>query len=75
MTDRPRLTFDDDGTPRVTIPVDERGNVVSVRCSNAGLVEFIGEVKDHVMRRSGDPELQRKVGKSLIDLLGKWVRS
>lgn len=74
---RPTLSFDKDGTPRVTLPSDENGNGgnVSVRVSAEGLAEFIGEVKDHLMRKSGDPELQRKVGKSMLDLLGRWVRS
>ncbi len=74
---RPHLSFDRDGTPRVTLPSDENGNGgnVSVRVSPEGLAEFIGEVKDAVMSRSGDPELQRKIGKSLLDVLGKWARS
>lgn len=72
---RPSLTFDPDGTPRVSIPTDDRGNVASMRVSAEGLAEFIGEVKEHLMRRSGDPELQRKVGKSMLDILGRWVNS
>lgn len=46
-----------------------------MQVSAEGLATFIGEVKDAVITRSGDPELQRKVGKSLIDVLAKWARS
>jgi hypothetical protein len=32
-------------------------------------------VKTYVMRKGGDPDVQRKLGKSLIDVLSKWVGS
>lgn len=74
MICKPSLSFDADGTPRITL-TNEAGAEISARVDAEGLAEFLGQVKTYVMRKGGDPDVQRKLGKSLIDVLSKWVQS
>lgn len=70
---RPWLTFDPDGAPRVHIPLANGGDM-SVACTPAGLVEFIGEAKQAINERADDPKLQASIGKALLGIAGRWFK-
>lgn len=74
MKGRPSLTFDNDGSPRVSIPIDELGNSVSVVCTPEGLSEFLSEVRLAMLERSSDPKFREHVGGQLLDLARKLLQ-
>lgn len=71
-TDRPWLSFDTDGTPRVHIPLANGGDI-SVACSFDGLTAFVGEVRAALVERAADPSFQKQVGQTLLEAVRRWL--
>lgn len=70
-TDRPWLSFDVDGTPRVHIPLANGGDM-SVACSVEGLTTFLAEVRAAVVERASDPGFQKQIGQTLLGALRRF---
>lgn len=68
---RPSLTFDDDGTPRITFPTPAGGEI-SFNCTLEGLAAFVAEARAALAARAADPGFREKVGGALIDLAINW---
>lgn len=68
---RPWLTFDADGTPRVHIPLANGGDM-SVACTFEGLAEFVDELRSGLTHKATDPEFQKQVGERVLKLVKRW---
>ena len=68
---RPWLTFDSDGTPRVHIPLANGGDM-SVACTLEGLTEFLNEARAAIVTRAADPQFQKQVGQTLLGIVKRW---
>ena len=69
---RPWLTFDGDGTPRVHIPLANGGDM-SVACTLEGLTEFLNEARAAIVAHTEDPAFQKQLGETLLGIVKRWL--